>query len=92
MHGALAAQEKFLIKADIQLVCRCPGVFKTVQSGCGLPLQPVVESFTLDGGQSRMAYWQCGNRECHFREFLHERLTKPQVALEAISAEKGFKV
>lgn len=92
MHGILAVQAGCLIRADTQLVCRCPGVFKTALSGCGLPLQPVVESFTLDGGQSRMAYWQCGNHECHFREFLHERLTKPQVALEAISAEEGFKV
>ena len=71
---------------------RCPGVFKTAKSGCGAALLPVVESFTLDEGQSRMAYWQCGTRDCHFREFLHERLTKPQLALEAISAEEGFKV
>ena len=53
---------------------------------------PVTTSFTLENGQARLAYWQCGNRECHFREFLPDRLTKPQVALEAISAEEGFKV
>ena len=72
--------------------CRCPGVFKTAQTSCGEALLPVVESFTLENGQSRIAYWQCGNRECHFKEFLHDRLIKPQVALEAISAEEGFKV
>lgn len=74
-------------------MCRCPGVFKTAQSGCGAALHPVVKSFEIDGGRSRvLAYWECNSRECNFKDFLHDRLPKPQLALEAISAEAGFKV
>jgi hypothetical protein len=74
-------------------LCRCPGVFKTAQTGCGAPLHPVQKQIQLEDGRIRVvAYWACDSPSCDFRDVLHDRLEMPRVALEAISAKRGFQV
>ena len=68
-------------------------MFKTAQTGCGAPLHPVQKQIQLEDGRMRVVtYWACDSPSCNFRDVLHDRLEMPRVALEAISAERGFQV
>ena len=72
---------------------RCPGVFKTAQTGCGAPLRPWARSVTLEDGRAHVfEFWACEGAGCDFREVLPSRLKAPQLALEAVSAAEGFQV
>ena len=72
---------------------RCPGVFKTAQTGCGAPLRPWARSVTLEDGWAHVfEFWACEGAGCDFWEVLPSRLKTPQLALEAVSAAEGFQV
>lgn len=61
--------------------------------GVWRPLHPVQKQIQLEDGRMRVVtYWACDSPSCDFRDVLHDRLEMPQVALEAISAERGFQV
>jgi hypothetical protein len=76
------------------IYCRCPGIFKTVDKGCGGKLVPLRRLVPQDnsGPAELIECWSCEKYpQCDFKEFIQKRLYIPQVSLEAVDRET-FKV